>query len=47
MKNDFLKIYDRPEAEELRLMLESTILSEEGNMEDLNDSKTEIDFFED
>lgn len=43
MKNDFLKIYERPEAEELRLMLESTILSD-GNMEELNDSKTEIEF---
>lgn len=42
MKNDILKIYDRPEAEELRFILESTILS--GNMEDLNDSKTEIEF---
>lgn len=44
MINDFLKVYERPEAEELHVMLESTILS--GNMEELNDRKTEIDFEE-
>ena len=37
----FLKIYESPEAEELRVMLESTILS--GNMEDPDDPGEEID----
>lgn len=36
-----LKIYESPEAEELRVMLESTILS--GNMEDPDDPGEEID----
>lgn len=35
------KIYESPEAEELRVMLESTILS--GNMEDPDDPGEEID----
>jgi hypothetical protein len=38
MKNN----YERPEAEELKLTLENTILSQEGNVENPDDPGTEI-----
>lgn len=43
MKDSYLKIYEQPEAEELNIVLESTILSGEGNIENPDDSGTEID----
>ena len=41
MKKDSLDVYERPEAEELQLTLESTILS--GTNEDPDDPGVEID----
>ena len=43
MKNSYLKNYEQPEAEELNIVLESTILSGDGNVENLDDPGTEID----
>jgi hypothetical protein len=43
MKNSYLKNYEQPEAEELNIVLESTILSGDGNVENPDDPGTEID----
>ena len=43
MKNSYLKNYEQPEAEELSIVLESTILSGDGNVENPDDPGTEID----
>ena len=43
MKNGYLKNYEQPESEELNIVLESTILSGDGNVENPDDPGTEID----
>ena len=43
MKSSYLKNYEQPELEELSIVLESTILSGDGNVENPDDPGEEID----